>query len=133
MNYFESIDLFSDLSLEDQINLSDFCQTQDLNTWDTLFKQWDDPQAMYVIVSGKMLIQKQLQWWGMKDIAVLGDWDIVGEIAFFGNPPTRNATVTAYERCTLIVIIKFAMNQMLDKYPDLHENVKNIIEERTSK
>jgi len=131
MNYFENIDLFSDLSQEDQISLSDFCQVQDLNSWDTLFKQWDDPQAMYVIVSGKMLVQKQPAWWEPKDVALLGDWDIVWEIAFFGNPPTRNATVTAHEPSTLIVIIKFAMNQMLDKYPDLYENVKNIIEERT--
>jgi CRP-like cAMP-binding protein len=56
---------------------------------------------------------------------------LVGEIAFFGNPPTRNATVIAHEASTVIVIIKFGMEQMMDKYPDLYESVRVLIEERS--
>jgi len=129
MNYFENIDLFSDLSAEDQIHLSAFCQTQSLNEWDVLFSQWDEPQAMYVIRSWKLLVQKE-QWGEKKDIALLWEWDLVGEIAFFWNPPTRNATIIAHENTTIIVIIKFGMEQMMEKYPDLYENVRSIIEER---
>ncbi len=131
MNYFEDVELFADLSWEDQKSLSDFCQTQTLNAWDVLFKQWEEPQAMYVIASGKLLVQKEIQWWETKDIAVLGEGDLVGEIAFFWTPPTRNATVIAHEASTVIVIIKFAMEQMMDKYPDLYESVRVLIEERS--
>lgn len=130
MNYFKDIDLFSDLSLEDQSSLSDFCQTQNLQSGDVLFRQWEEPQAMYVVASWKLLVQKELQWWETKDVAMLGEWDLVWEIAFFGEPPTRNATVIAYEASTVIVIIKFGIEQMMDKYPDLYEKVKNIIQER---
>lgn len=130
MNYFKDIELFSNLSQQDQLSLSDFCQTQTLNVWDMLFKQWDDPQAMYVISSGKMLVQKELEWWEIKDIAILGEGDLVWEIAFFGKPPTRNATVTVHETSTVVVIIKFAIEQMMQKYPDLYKSVRDIIEER---
>lgn len=130
MNYFEDIDLFSDLSKEDQVNLSAFCQTQTLFEGDVLFDQWDEPQAMYIIHSGKLLVQKELQSWESKNIAILGDGDLVWEIAFFGVPPTRNATVIAHEKTVVVVIIKFGMEQVMNKYPELYENVKGIIEER---
>lgn len=130
MNYFEDIDLFSDLSKEDQVNLSAFCQTQTLFEGDVLFDQWDEPQAMYIIHSGKLLVQKELQSWESKNIAILGDGDLVWEIAFFGVPPTRNATVIAHEKTVVVVIIKFGIEQVMNKYPELYENVKGIIEER---
>ena len=131
MNYFENVDLFSDLSLADQVSLSDFCQTQTLNAWDVLFRQWEEPQAMYIIASGKMLIRKELQWGEVQDVAILWEGDLVWEIAFFGEPPTRNATVIAHEASTVIVIVKFSMQQMMDKYPDLYERVRLIIEQRS--
>jgi len=131
MNYFKDVELFSDLSVEDQNKLSVFCQTQSLNAGDVLFKQWDEPQAMYVVASWKLLVQKEFQWWDTKNVAILWEGDVVWEIAFFGSPPTRNATVIAHEASTVIVIIKFGIEQMMNKYPDLYERVKNIIEDRT--
>jgi len=132
MNYFEDVELFSDLSPEDQSSLSDFCQTQTLNAGDTLFKQWDEPQAMYIIASGKMLVQKELTWWEKKDVALLWEGDLVWEIAFFWEPPTRNATLIAHESSKLIVIIRFGIQQMIEKYPELYQKVKNIIQERSA-
>lgn len=131
MNYFSQVELFSWLSPEDQQNLSDFCQTQALNKGDILFHQWDEPQAMYIVASGNLIVRKELAWWETNDVAVLWAWELVGEIAFFGEPPTRNATVIAKEESIIIVIIKFGIEQMMNKYPDLYEKVKNIIEERT--
>jgi len=131
MNYFDGVELFSDLSLEDQTSLSDFCQTQNLNSGDVLFRQWDEPQAMYIIASWKMLVQKELQWWEKNNVAVLWVGELVWEIAFFWEPPTRNATVIAQETSTLIVIIRFGIDQMIEKYPDLYEKVKHIIQERS--
>lgn len=131
MNYFNEVALFSGLSPEDQQSLSDFCQTQTLSAGDVLFNQWDEPQAMYIVASGNLIVRKQLQWWEMKDIAILGRGELVWEIAFFGEPPTRNATVIAQEESTIIVIIKFGIEQMMNKYPDLYESVKSIIEDRT--
>ncbi len=132
MNYFEGVELFSDLSPQDQNSLSDFCQTQTLQAGDVLFQQWDEPQAMYVVSDGLLLVRKQSDSGETKDVATLWAWDLVWEIAFFGEPPTRNATVIAQEESTVIVIIKFGIEQMMNKYPDLYNKVKNIIEVRSS-
>jgi len=130
MNYFTDIDLFAHLSETDQKNFSDFCQTQGLSKWERLFSEWDIPQALYIIRSGRVLVQKNING-EQKNIAVLWDGDIVGEMAFFGNPPKRNATVVADTTCSVIVMLKFSMQEMINKYPDLHEEIKNIIESRS--
>lgn len=130
MNHFTHIDIFAHLSEQDQKDFSDFCQLQHLNKGDVLFKEWDEPQALYVISSGRMLVQKVLHW-EQENIAMLWEWDLVWEMAFFWDPPLRNATVTADEESTVIVILKFSMEEMMKKYPDLHAEIKNIIEERS--
>ena len=130
MNYFSGIDIFAHLSEQDQRNFSDFCQLQKLSSGDVLFREWDTPQALYLISSGRMLVQKTLNW-HQKNIAMLWDGDLVWEMAFFWNPPLRNATVTADIDSTVIVILKFSMEQMMEKYPDLHSEIKSIIEERS--
>lgn len=130
MNYFSDIDIFAHLSENDQENFSDFCQVQHLNTWDILFNEGDEPQALYVIKSWRVLVQKMLQG-EQKNIAMLWEWDLVWEMAFFWNPPLRNATVIADNDVTLIVILQFSMQEMMKKYPELHTEVKSIIEERS--
>jgi len=130
MNYFADIDLFAHLSENDQKNFSDFCQLQWLSKWEILFKEGDEPQAVYIIKSGRVVVQK-LQNGEQKNIAVLWDGDIVGEMAFFWDPPLRNATVIADATSQVIVMLKFSMQEMMRKYPDLHEEIKNIIEQRS--
>lgn len=130
MNYFKNIELFSILSETDQLNLSAFCQTQEIQSWEILFSQGDEPQAMYVITSWFAIVRKILDSGDSQDVAILSRWDLVWEIAFFWEPPTRNATVIAKDTLTVIVVIKFWMEQMMDKYPDLYARVKGIIQER---
>jgi len=51
-------------------------------------------------------------------------------MAFFGKPPNRNASVIALENTDLIVMLHFSMQELLRKYPSIHEEVKQIIESR---
>ena len=129
MNYFENINLFSDLLIEDQVNLSDFCQVQNLSSWDVLFQEGDDPQALYIIASGGLLVQKGVVG-DLQNLASLESGDIVWEMAFFGEQKKRNATVVAREETKLIVIINFSLQQILEKYPELYNKLNTIIEER---
>jgi len=130
MNYFSDIDIFLHLSQQDQESFSDFCQIQKLPMWEILFEEWDEPQALYIIKSGRLLVQKNIDG-KLKNIALLWDGDLVWEMAFFWSPPLRNATVRADTDTELIVILQYSMQQMMKKYPDLHSEVKNIIEERS--
>lgn len=129
MNYFENIGIFSSMSLIDKTNLSDFCQLQNLKAGEVLFYEWDEPQAIYLILSGKLQVQKLTQGVN-KDVAFLEAGNLVGEMAFFDIPPYRSATVTAVEDTQLVVMLQFSIQQMLEKYPDLYKRVSNIIQER---
>jgi len=131
MNYFKDIELFSDLSEIDQIQLSNFCQVQKISTWELLFSQWDEPQAMYVILSGEMIVKKESHW-EERNVATLGTWDLVGEMAFFWEPPLRTASVVANGDVVVLVVIRFSVEMMMQKYPDLYERVKFVIEERST-
>ncbi|MCD5375217.1 cyclic nucleotide-binding domain-containing protein [Candidatus Gracilibacteria bacterium] len=131
MNYFKDIELFSDLSEIDQIQLSNFCQVQKISTGELLFSQGDEPQAMYVILSGEMIVKKESHG-EERNVATLGTGDLVGEMAFFGEPPLRTASVVANGDVVVLVVIRFSVEMMMQKYPDLYERVKFVIEERST-
>ncbi len=132
MNYFQSIPMFSEMTEQDQESLSDFCQSQTLSPWEILFREGDEPQALYIIASGELFIEKSMNGEN-QTIATLWFGEMVGEMAFFWEPPLRNASVRAKTEVKLIVILHFSMRSMLEKYPKLHMHFRSIIEEREQK
>ena len=130
MNYFWNIPLFMTLSQQDQENLSDFCQLQHIASGHNLFLQGDDAQALYVIQSWNFWVYKE-QWSEKKLIATLWFWDIVGEMSFFWHPPVRNASVVAHADSTVITLLHYSLSQILEKYPNIHEALQKIIQDRS--
>ena len=130
MNYFWNIPLFMTLSQQDQENLSDFCQIQHLSSGQSLFWEGDEAQALYVIGSWNFWVYKE-QWGEKKLIANLWFWDIVGEMSFFWRPPVRNASVIAHAESTVITLLHYSLSQILEKYPNIHRSLQQIIEERS--
>jgi CRP-like cAMP-binding protein len=53
MNYFRENEIFASLSEEDGELLSSFCQMQTLQSGEYLFRQDEEAQAMYMIISGE--------------------------------------------------------------------------------
>jgi len=132
MNYFENMEIFRWISIEDQVDLSDFCQIQYIKAWDVLFHEWDIPQALYVIVDGAIRVEKNVLG-EIKELAVLEAGDMVWEMAFYGEPPKRNATAIAQKDATLIVMLFFSLNQIITKHPQLHLKLQEIITDRMLK
>lgn len=132
MNYFKDIDIFDGISEEDQIDLSDFCQLQQVKQGEVLFQEGDAPQALYVISDGAIRVEKEVQW-EVKPLAVLRSWEMVWEMAFYWEPPKRNATAVAEKDSTLIVMLFFSLNQIITKHPQLHLKLQQIITERMLK
>lgn len=121
--------MFSQISPEDQKNLSDFCQLQELVTGEQLFKQWDEAQALYVVLEGELAVDRY-QDGENKYVATLKKGDIVWEMAFLWHEEKRNATLTALKDTKLIVLIHFGLSQVLEKYPNVYKTFHSIIEER---
>lgn len=129
MNYFRGLEIFSDLSEADQNNLSDFCQLQTLHPGETLFRDGDQAQALYIIIEGSLEVYRMYD--GGEKKFTLSEGALVGEMAFFSPDTQRNATVIAHGTVTLITILHFSMKMMMEKYPELHKKVETIVKNRS--
>lgn len=126
MNYFWNIDIFSQVPKQDLENLSDFCQLQFLQKGEVLFSQGDTPQGLYIVKSGRLIVEKKINN-EKKPIAILTEGDIVGEMAYFWEDTTRNASVYAENESQLIVLLDFSLRELLQKHPQLHAKLQQII------
>jgi CRP-like cAMP-binding protein len=98
---------------------------------DSLFKQGDEGDAMYLIDSGKLgvFINSEGQS-EPKRIAEIKDGDIVGEMALISGAP-RSATVTAESEIQGMRIEKADFDHVLHDSPKMKEAVHSLAEHRT--
>ena len=130
MNYsLTQFPIFSGLSQDEIQNIEDFCQEKQLWSWEYLFHEGDEPQALYVLASWQLWV---LKWLNKHEIAAIEPGSMIGEMAFFWDEKVRNASVVAKEDSELIVILAFSIVQLFWKYPELKGKLDTIIEERNS-
>lgn len=129
MSFLDNLELLSDLNQKEKEQLSLFSQEKVLNKWDILFKEWDEWIAMYFLLSWKIEVSKNINWdevvlWEVKAEEVL--W----EMALFWKNKIRMASAKALETTELITILSFSIKDLTNKYPNLSEKIKKIIEDR---
>lgn len=118
------VSLFSTLNDDEIRDIQDFCQQKTISAWEFLFREWDEPQALYILTSWKLSVQK---WPQNSEIVILSAWSLIGEMAFFWDEKSRNASIIALEDSVLIVLLAFSLVQLFWKYPDLQEKMQTMI------
>lgn len=116
--------LFSTLNEQEIQNIQDFCQVKHLCSGEYLFREWDEPQALYILASGRLSVKK---WDQSTEIALLSPWTLIWEMAFFWNEKKRSASVVAVEDSELTVILAFSLVQLFWKYPDIQDKLQKMI------
>lgn len=124
----ENIEIFSWLNSLELDTFKMFCQERTYSQWDVIFSKWEDATAMYVVKSWELEV--------VDDFRVL--WtvepgNIVWEMAIFWANKTRSATVKAKKDTVLIVILKFSIDDLIKKHPQIFEKIKNVIDNRVEK
>ncbi len=122
--------LLKELSDSQKDNLALFCQEKFLQPWETLFHEWDDANAMYILASGEIQVSNLLEWKRV-ELWIVKAEEIIWEMALFGENNTRMATAIAKTECILVTILDFSIKELTKKYPKLLEKIQDIIEERT--
>lgn len=130
MSILKQVNLLSDLSTSEIEYLSMFCQDKVLLQWDTLFHEWDEANAMYILASWEIEISNLLEGKRVKLWTVKAE-EILGEMALFWKSKRRMATAIAKTDSQLLIILSFSMQDLTNKHPELLEKIKRIIEERT--
>ena len=129
MSVLSWIKLLETLSEKEKNELSLFCQKRHLESWEILFKEWEDASVMYILVSGTMNIYTWSEWDKLRLWKVVAE-EILGEMALFGGDNIRMATAEAKDSCELLAIMSFSLKELIKDHPILLEKIKNIIEER---
>lgn len=119
--------LFSPLTEEERKNIEDFCQEKVLEQWEYLFQEGDEPQAIYMVASWSFSV---LKWPSNQEIALVKHWELIGEMAFFGNESLRNASVVAREQSEIVVLLMFSLTEIFSKYPTLKGKLTELVEAR---
>ena len=87
------------------------------NSGDSLFKQGDDGDALYVIMEGEADILVDTPS-GQITVATMGKNDFVGDLAVLCDVP-RTATVTATSKLTTMRITTHLFFQLVSQFPQI--------------
>lgn len=128
----ESLKILSGLTQNERDSLSMFCQEKPLSIGEVLFKEWDEANALYILESGILKVEKTIEG-SLKLLWHVTAEEIIGEMALFWEEETRMATATAIQECKLITILAFSVKEITSKHPDLLERIKDIIHIRNMK
>ncbi len=119
----EDVELLSNIPLFAKIEPSKLkllaftSQRLTFNAGDSLFKQGDDGDALYVIIEGEADVLVDTPG-GQITVATMGKDDFVGDIAVLCDVP-RTATVTATSKLTTMRITKDLFFQLVCQFPQI--------------
>ena len=125
----EWIKLLDDLSTEELAQLEVFCQQKFLKKGEILFEEWQEANAMYLLIDWKIEIYKK-KWIKNITLGVLEPEEILGEMAVFGSDWIRMAWAKAKEDTILITILTFSMKGLTEKHPLIMQKIQELIEKR---
>ena len=98
------------------------------NPGDSLFKQGDDGDALYVIMEGDADVLVDTPG-GQITVATMGKNDFVGDIAVLCDVP-RTATVTATSQLTTLRITKDLFFQLVCQFPQIAIEIMRVLAHR---
>lgn len=89
-----------------------------------VIRQGEPGDACYIVASGSLIVHR-----GERRVAAIGSGDFVGEMALLDGGD-RTATVTAAERCVLLVIDRATFSTMLQRSPALAISMLEVLSAR---
>jgi CRP-like cAMP-binding protein len=130
MSILNNIKILSELSQNEIDHFSMFCQEKFVKAWETLFHEWDEANAMYILADWEVEISNLIEGRRIKLWDVKAE-EILWEMALFWGWSRRMATAIVTKDATLITVLSFSIKELTQEHPDLLTKIKSIIEERT--
>jgi CRP-like cAMP-binding protein len=96
---------------------------------DTIVREGDQGDALFVVSSGHVRILKRRVEGGIVEIARLGPGDLFGEFAVLGDRH-RHATVVAEDEADLLVLTRRVLGLLLNRHPEAGSVLRRFYRER---
>lgn len=118
IEFLGEVNLFSGLKETYLKKIAEYCVSRSFKKGETIIKQGDPGVGLFMIVSGKVKITKELLHGGNLDIAAHGPGDFFGEMAVLDNF-TRTASVIAVEDTKCQVITAWDFKARMKAHPEI--------------
>ncbi len=112
------IDLFSGLTSNHLDSLSEIVEDREVEAGTALFREGDEGDELFMVVSGKVRISKRVEGIGEEALAILEEGACFGEMALINDLP-RSADAVCNTPCTLGVIKRERFEELLFLNKDL--------------
>ena len=122
--FMKGVDLFRDISGEEVSHVAQIAEEIEYNSEQTIFKEGDVGDSMFIIVDGAVRIHK-----GDKELAVLSKGKFVGEMALLDQEP-RSASVTSTEETTLLEINGEDFYDLMASRMEIMQGIVKILTQR---
>lgn len=119
-----TVDLFSELSLDQLRAIADISEETAVGAGAVLFRQGDPGDTFYIVLRGEVRVERD-----GAVVATLGDRSCFGEMALLDSG-LRTATVTATADCELSVLAGEDFHDLLDEYPGISHGMLRILARR---
>lgn len=123
------VGLFANLDLKYIRAIAQICTERTFKEGEVLMRQGDDGIGLYIILSGKVKVEKADQSGKQVELASNGPGDIMGEFSVLDGAK-RTATVTAVETTQCLVLASWEFNSFLKAHPEVALDILPIILKR---
>jgi CRP-like cAMP-binding protein len=122
------VPLFRGLEYADLISLLFFVETKSVTQDNNLFHQHDEPDGMYILMSGALKIYLPPTGLGgkRKDLTELSPGQYVGEFGLIDGEP-RSASVTAVKDSQVLFLPTTAFVKAIDAHPKIAKSVTDAL------
>ena len=118
---------FSDLTDSELATVATVTNKQDFKLGDTVFKESEDGQSLFIIKKGEVKACKIAPDGDLFTLTIMKDGDIFGEMSFLDGRP-RSATIVAVSDLETYVIDKFDFETLVDGNPRIiYKLLRNIV------
>ena len=128
-NALAKVGLFANLEPKYIKGIAQICTERTFNTGEVLMRQGDDGIGLYIILSGKVKVEKADQSGKQVELASNGPGDIMGEFSVLDGAK-RTATVTAVETTNCLVLASWEFNSFMKAHPEVALDILPIILKR---
>ncbi|MDX9898896.1 MAG: cyclic nucleotide-binding domain-containing protein [Spirochaetia bacterium] len=117
-NALAKVSLFANLDQKNIKGLAQISTERDFAAGDHLMKQGEDGIGLFIILSGKVKIEKVNAGGVQVELATNGPGDVMGELAVLDGAK-RTATVTATEQTKCLVLASWEFNSFMKAHPEV--------------
>ncbi|MFK5969023.1 MAG: ABC transporter substrate-binding protein [Candidatus Marithrix sp.] len=126
------MDIFLPFSEEIKTYLSERMRQHRFSEGETVVKQGDDGNSLFVIVEGVVVVQVALEDDKVIDVARLGAGNFFGEMALFTGQK-RTATILTMTETILLEIIKDDIVPLISEQPEVAKLISKVLTQRKIK